>query len=54
VVVGAVLIITWRHWWPQVGHLLTNLDPLGITGLVAVVAVVVALGGYGTIRRITV
>ncbi len=54
VVVGAVLIITWRQWWPQVDHFVANLDPLGVTGLFAVVAVVVALGGYGTIRRITV
>ena len=54
VMVGAVLVITWRQWWPQVGHFLANLDPLGITGLVAIAAVIVALGGYGTIRRITV
>ena len=36
VVVGAVLVITWRQWWPQVGHFLANLDPLGITGLIAI------------------
>jgi hypothetical protein len=54
VLVGAVLVISWRQWWPQVGHVLANLDPLGITGLVAIAAVIVALGGYGTIRRITV
>jgi hypothetical protein len=54
VMVGAVLIISWRQWWPQVGELLGNLDVLAACGLVAVVAAVVALGGYGTIRRITV
>ena len=54
VVVGAVLVITWRQWWPQVGHFLANLDPLGITGLIAICAAIVAVGGYGTIRRITV
>ena len=54
VLVGAVLVITWRQWWPQVGHFLANLDPLGITGLIAICAAIVAVGGYGTIRRITV
>ena len=54
VVVGAVLVITWRQWWPQVGQFLANLDPLGITGLIAICAAIVAVGGYGTIRRITV
>jgi hypothetical protein len=54
VMVGAVLVITWRQWWPQVGHFLANLDPLGITGLIAICAAIVAVGGYGTIRRITV
>jgi len=54
IAVGAVLIITWRQWWPQVGDFLVNLDLLAASGLVAIVAAVVALGGYGTIRRITV
>ena len=44
--VGAVLLITWRQWWPQVGHFLANLDILAATGLVAIAAVIVALGGY--------
>ena len=50
----AVLVITWRQWWPQVGEVLANLDLLAASGLLAVAAAVVALGGYGTIRRITV
>jgi hypothetical protein len=54
IVVGAVLIITWRQWWPQVGTFLANLDLLAASVLVAIIAGAVALGGYGTIRRITV
>jgi hypothetical protein len=54
IIVGTVLIITWRQWWPQVGQFLGGLDMLSASGLIAVVAVVAALGGYGTIRRITV
>ena len=53
-IVGAVLLISWQQWWPQVGEFLANLDLLAATGLLALVALVVALGGYGTIRRITV
>jgi hypothetical protein len=49
-----VLLITWRQWWSQVGQFLGDPDMVSASGLIAVVAVVVALGGYGTIRRITV
>ena len=54
IAVGTVLVITWRQWWPQVGQFLGNLDMLSASGLIAVVAAIVALGGYWTIRRITV
>lgn len=53
-IVGAVLVVTWQRWWPQVGHFLANLDLVGATGILAVVALLVAFCGYATIRRITV
>lgn len=53
-VLAAILIVTWQQWWQEVGSYLANLDLLGASGIVALVAVVIALGGYGTIRRITV
>ena len=52
--VGASLIITWAQWWPRVGAYLGGLDILVASLWVLVLAAIVALGGYVTIRRITV
>ena len=52
--VGAVLLITWRQWWPAVGSYLSELNILAASGMLALVAVALAGGGYLTIRRITV
>jgi hypothetical protein len=52
--VGASLLITWAQWWPRVGAYLSGLDILTASLWVLVLAAVVALGGYVTIRRITV
>jgi hypothetical protein len=53
-VVGGVVLITWGQWWPAVGAFLADLDILAASGMLAIVAAVVALGGYATIRRVTV
>ena len=52
--VGAVLLVTWRQWWPAVGSFLSDLDVLAVSGMLALTAAAVAGGGYLTIRRITV
>ena len=52
--VGAVLLVTWRQWWPAVGSFLSDLDVLAASGMLALAAAAVAGGGYLTIRRITV
>ncbi len=54
VVVGAVVLVTWGQWWSVVGAFLADLDILAASGILAIVAVLVALGGYATIRRVTV
>jgi hypothetical protein len=54
VLVGAALLITWWQAWPQVGRFLVDLNILAASLLVALIAVVASLGGYLTIRRITV
>lgn len=54
IVVVAVMIITWQQAWPQVWSFLVNLDILAASGILALVAIVVGLGGFLTIRRITV
>jgi len=53
-VVIAVMVITWQQAWPAVGTFLVGLNILAASGLVAVVAILFAIGGYLTIRRITV
>lgn len=50
----AALLVTWGQAWPQVGRFLAELDIVAASLLVAVVAAAVGLGGYLTIRRITV
>jgi len=52
--VGAAMIVTWRQDWPAVGDFLTDLNMLAASSLLAIVAAVIAVGGYGTIRRLTV
>jgi len=52
--VGAVLLVTWRQWWPAVGSSQSDLDALAASGMLALAAAAVAGGGYLTIRRITV
>lgn len=52
--VGVVLLITWLQEWPAVGRFLVDLNIVNASLLTALVAAVVALGGYLTIRRITV
>jgi hypothetical protein len=54
VLVGAVLLITWWQAWPRVWDFLVDLNIMTASLLVALVAAVVSLGGYLTIRRITV
>ena len=51
--VGAVLLVTWRQWWPAVGSSQSDLDALAASGMLALAAAAVAGGGYLTIRRIT-
>ena len=54
IVVLGVMVITWRGAWVAFGSFVANLDILAASGLVAVLAVLAGLGGYLTIRRITV
>jgi len=54
IVVLGVMVITWRGAWVAFGSFVANLDILAASSLVAVLAVLAGLGGYLTIRRITV
>jgi hypothetical protein len=43
--VGAAMIVTSRQDWPAVGDFLTDLNMLAASGLLAIVAAVIAVGG---------
>jgi hypothetical protein len=46
IVLATAALITWQQAWPAVGRFLVNLDVLAASGLVALLAAVVAAGGY--------
>ncbi|HEY2509133.1 MAG TPA: hypothetical protein VGI58_21660 [Streptosporangiaceae bacterium] len=50
----AVLAVTWSHGWPSVGRFFNTLTGIGLTGLLAALAVMLLAGGYATMRRVTV
>jgi hypothetical protein len=54
VVVAAVLIAVWTDAWSSVGHFFTGLTAAGLTGVLALLAVLLLAGGQATIRRATV
>lgn len=54
IVLAAVWLITKQEWWPSVGHFFADTSVYGWIGIVAALSVVLSLGGYGTIRRVTV
>lgn len=54
VLLSAVLAVTWFHAWPAVGRFFTGLTVEGLVGVLAGVALLLLVGGYGTIRRATV
>ena len=54
VVVAAVLILVWADAWSRVGHFFTGLTAVGLTGVLAALAVLLLAGGQATIRRATV
>jgi hypothetical protein len=54
VLLAASLVVTWAHGWAGVGHFFTSLTAVGLTGLLAALAVVLLAGGQATIRRATV
>lgn len=54
VLLVAALLAAQAHAWPGIGHFFTSLTVAGLSGSLAAIAVVMILGGYATIRRITV
>ncbi len=52
-VIGA-LVATWTHAWHAIGHFFTALSAAGLTGILAALALLLLVGGYTTMRRVTV
>jgi hypothetical protein len=49
-----VIATTQAHAWHSIGHFFTTLSVEGLTGLLALLAVLLLGGGFSTIRRVTV
>jgi hypothetical protein len=56
VVVAGVVVVTFEHWhvWSAATGSFTGLTALGLTGVIAALAVLFLAGGHATIRRATV
>lgn len=54
VVLALVALISWTGAWAAVGRFFAGVTPVGVVGLMALIAVVLGLGGYSTMRHITV
>ncbi|WP_261570533.1 ABC transporter permease [Frankia gtarii] len=54
VLLAAAVAATWTHTWSSVGHFFTTLSAVGLTGVLAALAVVLMAGGFTTLRRVTI
>ncbi len=54
VAVAVVLVGTWTNGWSELGAFFTTVSAMGFTGLLAALAALLAVGGFGTMRRVTV
>lgn len=54
VVLAAVVALSLTNHWLAVGRFFTTVTAPGVTGMLAALAVVLGLGGFTTIRRVTV
>ncbi|HEY1829576.1 MAG TPA: hypothetical protein VGG38_04955 [Acidimicrobiales bacterium] len=50
----AALSITWTHTWTGFTHFFQQLSAMGLTGVMAGLAVLLMIGGMATMRRVTV
>jgi hypothetical protein len=51
---AVLVIIGGRDDWQRVGHFFTTLTIGGLTGLLAALTMALLVGGYATVRRLTV
>jgi hypothetical protein len=51
VLTAGALAVTWTQAWASVGHFFTTLSAAGLTGVLAALAIGLAVGGFAMIRR---
>lgn len=54
VILAAVVAVSMTDNWPAVGHFFVTLTAPALTGVLAALAVALGLGGFTSIRRVTV
>jgi hypothetical protein len=54
VLMFGALATTWTHAWGDVGSFFTTVSAIGFAGILAALTVALGLGGYTTLRRVTV
>lgn len=54
VLLTVVVVFTWTGTWPQLGRFLATLTSAGLSGVLAILIVLAGIGGFTTLRRITV
>lgn len=54
VALAIVAVVSWTHTWPALGRFFTQLTAPTLTGLLAALVAVMALGGFSTMRRVTI
>jgi hypothetical protein len=53
-VLAVVAVVTLTHNWAALGHFFTTVRAPAVTGVLAVLAIALGLGGFSTIRRATI
>jgi hypothetical protein len=54
ILLAGALAATWSHAWPRLGHFFTTLSASDLTGVLALLATALLVGGFATMRRVTV
>ena len=54
VALGVVVVVSLTHNWHAFGHFFATVTALALTGVLAAIAVMMGLGGFTTVRRVTI
>lgn len=53
VLIGAIAIITWQQWWPEIGSWLALQSPASSAGWLAILVAILGASSYLTLRKLT-